>query len=52
MLHHLDLRREGQQMIRLGIPALIGAVVCAGNAGADTTDVRWQNRVIIEKQGE
>ena len=40
-------------MIRFGFPAAVGLmVVSAGSAGGDTTDVTWQNRVIIEKQGE
>jgi formamidase len=40
-------------MNRFGLPALVGAVVaCTGTAGADTTDVRWQNRIVLEKQGE
>ena len=37
-------------------PKPLGAVavlfVAAGGAAADTTDVTWQNRVLVEKQGE
>ena len=35
--------------LRTGLGALAAA---AGTAGADTTDVTWQNRVVVEKQGE
>ena len=39
-------------MIRLGLSTALGAIILgAGSAAADTTDVRWQNRVVLEKQG-
>ncbi len=39
-------------MRKSGLVALIGAIGIAAGAQADTTDVTWQTRVVVEKSGE